>query len=263
MFKKIIATGIAVGILSSSLFASGGNKPDELIHLYHPVQVIMPNLKKLKISKDQEERLNKDMLSVYPPKIQAHMKEIAKMEKEVQEAIYEKYMTKNQLKEKIDKVQKLKREVTDIHIDALNTLSDILNKKQFAQSLKMMEKQNLGNKKSNKFKIDELAILPHPGKLLKTAKIEATQEQKVRISKEVKAIFAPVFQDKMRKAFDLEKKLQRAVKKGKNKIELKKLLDEIAKLKREAMDGRIDALNHIQKIFTKEQWEKVNKLTYK
>ena len=53
------------------------------------------------------------------------------------------------------------------------------------------------------------------------------------------------------------------VKKGKTKTDLKNILDKISKLKREAMDGRIDALNHIQKILTKEQWKKVNKLTYK
>lgn len=118
-------------------------------------------------------------------------------------------------------------------------------------------------KKSNKFKIDELVLLPHPGKFVKQGKIKLNDEQKMRLNKEVKAVYPPIFQEKMREAFKLEKKVQRAVTKGKTKVYLKDILDEISKLKREAINSRIDALNHMQKILTKEQWKKVNKLTYK
>ncbi len=120
-----------------------------------------------------------------------------------------------------------------------------------------------GKQKSNKFRIDELVLLPHPGKFVKTGKIKATKEQKQRIAKEVKAVHAPIFQGKMRDAFQLQKKVQRAVAKGKTKDDLKDLLDQIAKLKREAMDSRIDALNAFQKIVTPEQWKMINKITYK
>lgn len=118
-------------------------------------------------------------------------------------------------------------------------------------------------KKSNKFRIDELVLLPHPGKFIKTGKIEATKEQKQRIAKEVKAVHAPLFQAKMREAFQLQKKVQRGVAKGKTKEELKDLLDQISKLKREAIDSRIDALNAFQDIVTPEQWKMINKITYK
>lgn len=118
-------------------------------------------------------------------------------------------------------------------------------------------------KTNSKFKIDELAILPHPGKMFKTGKVKLTDEQKKRFSKEIKSVYPPIFQEKIRAAFQLEKKLQRAVTKGKTAKELKNLLDRIAQLKREAMDGRIDALNHIKKILTKEQWDTIIKLSYK
>lgn len=118
-------------------------------------------------------------------------------------------------------------------------------------------------KQNSKFKIDELVILPHPGKLFKTGKIVLTQEQKKQFSQEIKSVYPPIFQEKMRAAFQLEKKLQRAVSKGKTAQELKDTLDQIAKLKREAMDGRIAALNHIKKILTKEQWDTIIKLSYK
>ena len=118
-----------------------------------------------------------------------------------------------------------------------------------------------GMSKGNKFRIDELVILPHPGKLIKEGKIEVTDEQKSKIKKEVKAVYAPIFQAKIREAFKLEKKVQRMVAQGKTKSDLKEILDKIAQLKRESIDSRIEALNHIKEIMTKEQWEKVNKLT--
>lgn len=118
-------------------------------------------------------------------------------------------------------------------------------------------------KKSNKFRIDELVLLPHPGKYIKKGVITLTKEQKMRMKNEVKKTHVPLFQDKMREAFKLEKKLQRGVAKGKSREELKSLIDDIAKLKREALDHRLDALNQLQKILTPEQWKKVNKLTYK
>jgi len=117
-------------------------------------------------------------------------------------------------------------------------------------------------KKSNKFKIDELVILPHPGKLIKQGKVILSKEQQQRLKKEVKATIVPKYQQKMRDAFTLEKRLQRAVQKGKSKVELKDLIDEIAQLKREALDIRLDALNQIQQIVTKKQWQKINRLTY-
>ncbi|MCV6608872.1 MAG: hypothetical protein OIF32_11725 [Campylobacterales bacterium] len=117
-------------------------------------------------------------------------------------------------------------------------------------------------KKSNKFRIDELVILPHPGKMIKHGQVKATKQEKMAIKK-IKQGPVPLFQKKMQEAFKLEKKLQRGVAKGKTKEELKDLLDQIAKLKREAIDHRIDALNMIHKVVGEEKWKKINKLTYK
>lgn len=261
MIKNILNFVTAVTLTTSIAYGKGGaGGVDELIDLPHPVKVIVINKEKLSVSKEQSKQIDEKMLGYFPQEIQSRMKQASKLEKEIKDDVLIHNKTKIELAHKINKLENLKREITDIHIDALNTLSDILTKKQMQQALSMMQKQKKMNKK---FKIDELAILPHPGKLIKIGKIDATSEQKQRITKEVKSVYPPVFQDLMRKAFDLEKKLQRAVKKGKNKDDLKNLLDEIAKLKREAMDGRIDALNHIQKILTQEQWKNVNKFTYK
>lgn len=119
------------------------------------------------------------------------------------------------------------------------------------------------NESSNKFRIDELVLLPHPGKFIKQGKIKITKEQNERLTKEVKAVYVPIFQKKIREAFQIEKKVQRMVAQGKTKEELRVFLDEIMRLKREAMDSRIDALNQIKKIFTEKEWKEVNKLAYK
>jgi len=161
----------------------------------------------------------------------------------------------------VDKIGKLRVELTKAHLQCINEVRAVLSKEQYQKLLKYAT--NLVKPKSNKFKIDELAILPHPGKFIKRGKIQLTKEQKQRLNQEIKAKIIPGYQAKMREAFDLEKKIQRAVKKGKSKEELKKKIDELAKLKRDALDIRIDALNQIKKIFTKEQWQKANKLTYK
>jgi Spy/CpxP family protein refolding chaperone len=257
--KKIISTLLVASI---SLFANH-NKADELIKLPYPVKTVVTNIGVLKINDKQKTDIDVRMLNVYPEKIQSKMQRVSKLEKEIQNAVLMKNKNKDELKIKIDKVAEIKREVTDIHIDALNVLSSILTAEQFDKTLKIMKKQNQAKKTNSKFKIDELAILPHPGKMIKMGKISITAKQKERFIKEIKAVYPPIFQSKIREAFKLEKKLQRAIVKGKTKDEVKGLLDNIAKLKREAMDSRIDALNHLKEIMTPSQWKKLNKLAYK
>lgn len=119
------------------------------------------------------------------------------------------------------------------------------------------------NKKSNKFKINELIILPHIGKIIKhnKEKLAITKEQEKRISKEIKQVYPPRFQDLIREAFPIEKKIRRGVLQGKTPAMLKKEIDEVAKLKRESIDIKIEALNAFRKILTKEQWSKIIKLS--
>lgn len=117
--------------------------------------------------------------------------------------------------------------------------------------------------KNNKFKINELILLPHIGKVIKNhAKdLSLTKEQKQRISKEVKLIYPPKFQALIREAFPIEKRIRRKVLKGFTPKELKNDLDEVARLKRESINIKIEAFNAFKKIFTKEQWQKIIKLS--
>lgn len=111
-------------------------------------------------------------------------------------------------------------------------------------------------------KSNELVLLPHPGEFFRTGKVSILPEQKKRIINEVKRVYEPSYETKIQEILSLEKSVQTQIAQGKTKNDIKDTLDTVAKLKREAIDIRIDALNHMQKILTKEQWEAVNRLTY-
>ncbi len=163
--------------------------------------------------------------------------------------------------ELVDAISKIRTELTKAHLQCINDVRAVLTKDQYQKMLKYATK--LVKSKNKKFMIRELVILPHPGKLIKMGKVIVDKKTKQTIKKDVKKVYAPIFQGLMREAFDLEKQVQRMVTKGKTKDDLKNILDKISKLKREAIDSRIDALNHMQKLMTKEQWKQVNKFTYK
>lgn len=219
-----------------------------------------PKSSTLNLTKEQVKAIV-DIKKRTVPKVVKSSKEIKKLELELAKNIAIDTNSAKTQYSLVDKIGKLRTQLTKAHLQCINEVRAVLSKKQYEKLLAYSTKLN--NKKSNKFKIDELVILPHPGKFIKKGKIKASKEQKQRIEKEIKANYPKIFQAKMREAFKLEKKVQRAVSKGKTKSDLKDILDQIAKLKREAMDSRIDALNHIQKILDQKQWKKVNKLTYK
>ena len=220
-----------------------------------------PKSSTLGLSKEQIKEIQKIKKNTVPAVLKKS-KEIKTLELELAQNIAIDSNSAKSQEDIVNKISKLRTELTKAHLVCINEVRSILTKEQYKKLLNYATKMGAKNK-SNKFKIDELSFLPHPGKLIKMGKLNASKEQKQIINKEIKAVYPPVFQEQMRKAFDLEKKLQRAVAKGKTKEELKELLDKIAQLKRAAMDGRIDALNHFKKVVSDEQWEKINKLTYK
>ncbi|MEA1955485.1 MAG: hypothetical protein U9N02_03215 [Campylobacterota bacterium] len=223
------------------------------LSLHHPMS------SSLELSKKQIEIISK-IKQKRMPYIIKNSQDIKLLELKLAQNIVRNTNTVKSQYELIDAISKLKTDLTKTHIQCINDVRDILTKEQYEKLLQYATK--LVKTKNLKFKIDELVILPHPGKFIKMGRISVDKSIKQKIKKSVKKVYAPIFQGKMREAFDLEKKVQRMVKKGKTKHDLKDTLDEIAKLKREAMDSRIDALNKMQKLLTKEQWNKVNKFTY-
>ncbi len=110
--------------------------------------------------------------------------------------------------------------------------------------------------KNENFVIHDLVTLEMPGGAIKSGALELNGDQMIRISKEVRPIMHERYQAKMNEAFGLEKRVQKMLKQGKPKEEVKAYLDQISAIKREAMDIKIDAYKTFQAILTPEQWQK-------
>ncbi|MBN1838600.1 MAG: hypothetical protein JW802_00995 [Campylobacterales bacterium] len=110
--------------------------------------------------------------------------------------------------------------------------------------------------KNQAFIIHDLITLEMPGGAIKSGALELSGDQVIRISKEVRPIMHETYQSKINEAFGLEKRVQKLLKQGKSKEEVKTYLDQIARIKREAMDIKIDAYKAFQAILTPEQWQR-------
>jgi len=111
------------------------------------------------------------------------------------------------------------------------------------------------------FVINDLILLEMPGKIVKSGALDMKSEQMIRLSKEVQPLMHESYQSKINEAFGLEKRVQKLLHQGKSKEEVKAYLDQIAAIKREAIDIKIDAYKVFQAILTPEQWQKYLELS--
>lgn len=105
------------------------------------------------------------------------------------------------------------------------------------------------------FVINDLILLEMPGKMIKSGALDMKSEQMIRLSKEVQPLMHESYQSKINEAFGLEKRVQKLLRQGKSKEDVKAYLDQIAAIKREAIDIKIDAYKVFQAILTPEQWQ--------
>ena len=121
----------------------GDNHPvKELLPLPHPVKIIMQNEEELKITKEQNEKIEKQMHSVFPEKIHGGMDKAKVIEDKIQKAVLKEGKTKEDLKADIKALSDIKVEITNDHIDALNVLAKILSKEQFVKVLELSKKSH-------------------------------------------------------------------------------------------------------------------------
>ena len=111
------------------------------------------------------------------------------------------------------------------------------------------------------FVVNDLIVLDMPGKIVKSGALELSGDQIIRISKEVQPLMHETYQAKINEAFGLEKRVQKLLRQGKSKEEVKAYLDQIAQIKRQAIDIKIDAYQGFQTILTPEQWAKYLELS--
>jgi len=115
--------------------------------------------------------------------------------------------------------------------------------------------------KNDNLIINDLIVLTMPGQMIKSGQIEVSSEQMVRIMEEVQPLMHVNYQAKTNEAFGLEKHVQKLLRQGKSKEDVKAYLDQIAVIKREAIDIKIDAYKAFQAILTPEQWQKYVELS--
>lgn len=140
--KKIITATLLSVVTTSLLVASeGSNKKLALVtSLPHPMKTIMSNMDLLEIDEKQTEALTK-VLEKAPEIMHAMFDKARELEIEIQKAVIKEGKTKEDLKEQLDALEKLKREITDTQIDTLNELHTILNKKQLQKVYSLMQEQ--------------------------------------------------------------------------------------------------------------------------
>ena len=109
--------------------------------------------------------------------------------------------------------------------------------------------------------LDDLVRLHVPMPLIKKGKIEATPEQFAQIVAIARPLMHEQYNPKMNEIFGLERRAQRLILQGKTKEEVRPLLTQIAALKLEALEIKIDILNAVQGILTPEQWEQYKPLS--
>ena len=123
------------------------HKVAELVDLPHPVKIVLMNKETLKLTKEQSDKVDAQMLDVFPAKIHGAMDKAEPIEEKIVNAVLKEQKTKEDLKADIETLIEIKRAMTNDHIDALNTLHSILTKEQYAKLLELAEKK----KKSHKY----------------------------------------------------------------------------------------------------------------
>jgi len=118
---------------------------------------------------------------------------------------------------------------------------------------------NAHEEQDGKAKINDLIILPGIGKAIKANEkdIAITKEQDEQMIEKIKSVFPQKVQEVRQKVVIIETKVQEGILNGATSNELEKDLEEIAKLKIELAKIKIEALNNLKKILTKEQWNKI------
>ena len=116
------------------------HKVTGLVPLPHPVKLLFEHEAELKITKKQKERIEKELVSVYPEKIHGNMDKAKAIEETIKKAVLAEHKTSEVLKPDIEELVKVKKAITHDHIDALNLLGTILREEQFDKLLALSKK---------------------------------------------------------------------------------------------------------------------------
>lgn len=137
--KKALLTLIALAILSVSAYAEGDKHKAGTVALPHLMKILLSNSEELKITTEQQKKFDK-MVSTVPSKLHPMMDEAATLEKKIKKAVMKDKQSLKDVSDDINKLEKLKREIAQTQINAINKIQNILTESQYNSLLLKMKK---------------------------------------------------------------------------------------------------------------------------
>ncbi|MCK5853601.1 MAG: hypothetical protein KAG56_00180 [Sulfurovaceae bacterium] len=122
------------------------HKMAELVPLPHFKRLLASNKEMLKLTAEQSEKIKTQIFKTLRTKIHGAITKAEELEAKITNGVLKEQKTKDDMKADIEALIEIKREITNGHIDALNTLAKILTKEQYAQLLPLIEKKKKGHK---------------------------------------------------------------------------------------------------------------------
>ncbi len=300
MFKKILKVGLGLGVVFATIVVAKPNMPrgdfevklmkiagkkgmfctekenfpkDYFLvprnlpflvglSLYHPKSSI------LNLSKKQIEQIIKIKNKTVPAVIKK-VKKVKKLEFQLAKNIAINSNSAKSQYELVEKIAKLRTELTKAHLQCINDVRSILTKEQYEKLLKYATNSgaNLHAKSSGSKKVShELVDFIHAGMMVKLYRKELgiTDKQTVDFANKIMMVFVPKIQNNMQKANKLEKLIRKGVyTEHKNIKQLKKYVDEVARLKKDVANYRIEAYLVLRNILSKNQFKEGMKILLK
>jgi len=108
-------------------------KVTELVELPHPMSAIRKDPERFGITTGQRERLDKELFAVFPPEMHPRMQRAWELQNRVRRGVMKQGKDSEALAAELDELSRIKREMADLHIDALRIFQDVLTQEQLQQ----------------------------------------------------------------------------------------------------------------------------------
>lgn len=139
--KKIATLLLTIALGCTILHADNGNnhKMGLVLALPHPMKVILPNYDSYAFSEEQDKKMQA-IIGEMPAKMHAMFDEAEALESEIREAVMKHAKSKEELSHKLDQLQTLKRTITELHIDTVLQIREIMSKEQYKKMMQELQK---------------------------------------------------------------------------------------------------------------------------
>ncbi|MBN2885224.1 MAG: hypothetical protein JXM75_00755, partial [Chromatiaceae bacterium] len=144
MLKRLtpIALTLALSVALAPAWAEDDRamrfKVTDLVELPHPIPVIRKDPERFNITPEQRERLEAELIKVFPPEIHPRMQRAWELQNRVRRGVMKQSKDSAALAAELDELSTLKREIATLQIDALQRLRTILSEEQFSAVMAAM-----------------------------------------------------------------------------------------------------------------------------